>query len=126
MHDILLVEDDVDIREMIAEVLRAEGYVVEEAANGQEALSKLETRTDRPCLLLLDVMMPVMSGPSLLSALRKSARLSSIPVVAMSAADTVHEVSGVSRFLSKPVLPDEVLAAVREHCQPRDARCWVS
>lgn len=125
MHEILLVEDDEDLREMFAEVLRSAGYVVHEAENGQAALEQLEAHC-QPCLLLLDIMMPVMSGPALLQTLQQQDRLSSLSVLAISAADTVHEVPQANGFIPKPILPDELLSAVGEYCQPADPRSWVS
>jgi len=125
MQEILLVEDDADIREMMVEVLQGAGYVVHEARNGQEALEKLEAR-DTPCLLVLDIMMPVMNGPTLLQELEQRDRLSSVAVLALSASDSVHEVPQANAFLPKPVLPEELLGAVQKYCQPADPRGWVS
>jgi len=125
MREILVVEDDADIREMFAEVLRGAGYVVYEADDGQDALEQLERR-NQPCLLLLDVMMPVMNGPTLLQVLKQKNRLSSLQVLALSAADSVHEVGLANGFLAKPVLPEELLRAVKQYCEPDDPRSWVS
>src|SRR5262245_36830107 len=60
-HSVLVVEDDDGIRESIVEILRDEGYLVHEASNGREALEQLKDG-QRPCVVLLDLMMPVMSG----------------------------------------------------------------
>lgn len=125
MHEILLVEDDEDIREMFAEVLRGAGYVVHEAENGQVALEQLEAH-NQPCLLLLDMMMPVMSGPALLQTLQQQDRLSSLAVLAISAAGSAHEVPQADGFLPKPILPEHLLNAVQQYCQPADPRSWVT
>lgn len=81
---ILVVEDDSDIRETLQQVLELEGYRVATAANGHEGLAALETG-ERPSLILLDLMMPVMSGAEMLDHLRTDERLADIPVVVVTA-----------------------------------------
>src|SRR5258706_14472013 len=81
---ILLIEDDPDIREELADVLDARGYHVLVAANGKAGLDLLATM-ESPCLILLDLMMPVMHGWEFLEAKAKTAALSEIPVVILSA-----------------------------------------
>src|SRR6266498_2691807 len=76
---ILVVDDDSDQREGIAEVLEIQGYCVATAANGWEAL-ELATSTS-PSLILLDLEMPIMTGCELISALRRSVTLRDIPVM---------------------------------------------
>lgn len=118
MHTVLVVEDDSDIRELFGEVLTQAGYHVVEAQNGQEALDFLRASHDRPCVVLLDLMMPVLSGPELLEIMAEDKRLASLPVVVVSAVADRGEAPGVSRFLRKPV-PSEVLrAVVAEYCPP--------
>ena len=112
-HTILVVEDDTDVRESIREVLEDAGYNVTTAANGAEGLNRLEAK--RPSLILLDLMMPVMSGPELLAILRQ--RGSDVPVVVVSAyADQADESCGVSGVISKPVRLQKLLDTVREYC----------
>ncbi|MET0340743.1 MAG: response regulator [Polyangiales bacterium] len=125
MQTILVVDDDDDIREGFAELLRNAGYDVYEAENGREALEKLAER-DEPCLVLMDVMMPEMGGADLLDALERENRRDSVKVVALSAADCVHTVHKADRFLPKPVLPEQLLAEVGRHCEPCDPRSYVS
>lgn len=125
MNEIVLVEDDDDLRESLAEVLRSAGYCVYEAANGRAALEQVEA-LDRPCLLVTDVMMPVMDGPDLLRALQQRNRLDQVTVVALSAGDSVHQVQLANAFLPKPVLPEELLAAVRKYGEPETPRALVS
>jgi two-component system response regulator CpxR len=104
---VLVVDDDDSIREVIAEVLRDEGYDVACAGNGEQALSEL--RKDRqPDLMLLDLMMPVMSGWELLELLQTSADLSRIPVVVVSAMSA----PGAWEHLAKPIDLDRLLATV--------------
>src|SRR5689334_8429349 len=77
---ILVVEDDQDIREALMSVLEDEGYTVLGAANGLDGLEVL-ARISRPCMILLDLMMPVMSGAEFLSQMRRDDILAPVPVV---------------------------------------------
>jgi CheY-like chemotaxis protein len=117
MHTILVVEDDADIRELISEMLVQVGYHVAEAGNGQEALDFLRAH-ECPCLMILDLMMPVLSGPELLEIMAEDERLSRLPVVVVSAVADRGSAPGVAKFLRKPV-PSEILrAAIAEYCPP--------
>lgn len=116
---ILVVEDDEDVREAIAVALEAEGYRVLSAENGRDALSILTSGAERPpCVVLLDLMMPVMSGVDLLDAMRDDEALKPIPVLILSAWE--HE--GQARrapaqgFLRKPVELDVLLRSVAKYC----------
>jgi CheY-like chemotaxis protein len=104
---VLVVDDDEAIREVIAEVLRDEGYRVVCAENGEQALCELgkEHRLD---LVLLDLMMPVMSGWEVLEHLQGSEQLSHIPVVVVSAMNA----PGVREHLAKPIDLERLLATV--------------
>ena len=82
---VLVVEDDPDSREMLVRVLRKEGYVVTEAENGSVALERIAEQ--RPELILLDLMMPVMDGFEFLSILAAQPQLASIPVIVVTAKD---------------------------------------
>src|SRR2546423_10696788 len=82
---LLVVDDDPGIRESLAELLHDEGYVVLTAINGQDALARLRTSGDRPCVILLDLMMPVMSGSEFYTEMRNDPALADIPVVIISA-----------------------------------------
>jgi CheY-like chemotaxis protein len=119
---VLVVDDDPAIRESLRDVLEAEGYAVVTAANGKEGLDLLrETRT--PCVILLDLMMPVMSGSEFLMVLRSHDVLSDIPVVIVSAwtreaAPLAPLSQGIVR---KPVRLDELLACVDRFCCNRRA-----
>jgi CheY-like chemotaxis protein len=104
---VLVVDDDAAIREVIAEVLRDEGYDVAEASNGAQALELLQQMA-HPGLVLLDLMMPVMSGWEFLEHVRSDGRLSRVPVVVVSA----MAAPGVSGHLQKPVDLDRLLRTV--------------
>ncbi len=115
---ILIVEDDPDIRDAIRSILEDEGYEVEEATNGREGLERLRT-IERPCLVLLDLMMPVMSGPEFLAALQNEDAIATIPVVVVSAwTHMAAVVEGSVGFIKKPVNLDQLLDSVRQYCHP--------
>lgn len=106
---VLVVEDEQDIRETLRDILEMEGYRVRCACNGKEALDAL-AEMPRPLLILLDLMMPVMSGYELLQALRANDDLASIPVTVVSAVgDRLAEGTAVLR---KPVDLETLLHAV--------------
>ena len=84
-HLVMIIDDDVDVRESLAEVLDDHGYPSIVAANGKEALERLRALRDRPCLILLDLMMPVMDGRAFRAAQQSDAELGSIPVLIFSA-----------------------------------------
>jgi CheY-like chemotaxis protein len=114
---IVLVEDDDAIRSTFAELLEGEGYDVLAFANGREALDGLEGEK-RPCLILLDWMMPEMSGEQFLAARALDPVHQRSPVVVVSAmAQRARAVPGVAAQLSKPVDLEGLLAVVRRHCR---------
>src|SRR5690349_1848715 len=83
-HYVLVVEDSTDARQMLASLLEVEGFAVRTAANGREALDQLRAGPP-PCLILLDLMMPVMDGYQFRAEQRQDPGLSPIPVVVVSA-----------------------------------------
>lgn len=113
---ILVVEDNEDVRELVGVMLREAGYQVREAENGRDALDQLEAMLEPPSLVLLDLMMPVMSGPELLRVLRSRGHLAGLPIVVLSAGGEPEHAPGACRFLRKPADRKCVLAAVREAC----------
>jgi two-component system, chemotaxis family, chemotaxis protein CheY len=111
---VLVVDDDADIREVMSAVLTDEGYRVSTAHDGAAALDRLR-HGPRPDLILLDLMMPRMSGWELRAALAEDAALRSIPVVVVSAdrgAGPKVAQLGVAGFLSKPVELEHLLSVV--------------
>jgi CheY-like chemotaxis protein len=89
---ILLVEDDADIRESLKGVLEDEGFSVQEASNGREALDVL-LRTAIPCVILLDRMMPIMDGRQFLDELRKTSA-AGVRVIVLPATEPGKVLSG--------------------------------
>jgi CheY-like chemotaxis protein len=112
---ILVVDDDRDIRDAMCDWLVDEGYASAAVANGQEALSYLRTH-DRPCLILLDLMMPVMDGWEFRRLQLADPQLASIPVVAITAGGTVAEAVPVPQLLPKPIRLELLLEVLREYC----------
>jgi CheY-like chemotaxis protein len=94
-------------------MLADEGFGVECATNGAEALDRLRTMDAKPCLVLLDLMMPVMDGWSFLDEQRRDAELAAVPVLVLSAARDLPENVDVIR---KPLDPDRLLGAVHSRC----------
>ena len=118
LERILIVEDDAFIREELAELLKEEGFLVLTACNGKEALSQLEL-ADRPCVILLDLMMPIMNGWDFRAAQRADPKLAAIPIVVMTGvADGAREARALdaAHWLSKPFEFEPLLAAVHTHC----------
>jgi CheY-like chemotaxis protein len=116
MRSILLVDDNEDLRELYGEILRRAGYVVKEAENGQKALAMLAHMGDEPCVLLLDLMMPVMSGPELLRILHDSGRLDKLPVIVLSAGGQPSDAPGAKKFIRKPVDARVLVSLVQDFC----------
>lgn len=115
---VLIVEDDEDIRETVTELLQDEGYSVEHAGNGRDALALLETIS--PQTILLDLSMPIMSGQEFRAAQLADPRIASIPTVVMSAADRLREKTApmqVNDLLTKPVKLDQLLQVLARYCQ---------
>jgi CheY-like chemotaxis protein len=115
---LLVVDDDFPAREMMSMLLAGEGYRVATAANGAEGLERLKDH-DRPCLILLDLNMPVMDGPTFCQRRGEDGAASSIPVVVLSAAPDAEEQGkrlGAVHCLHKPVDTIELLGAVRKCC----------
>jgi CheY-like chemotaxis protein len=112
---VLVVEDDRDCRDLIVEMLEADGYAVRQANNGRDALSQLSTMTVEPALVLLDMMMPEMDGAEFLRMLG-ARRLTSLPVVVLSAHAPGARALGARLVLRKPVELDALLDLVRDFC----------
>jgi CheY-like chemotaxis protein len=115
---VLLVDDDQDLAEGLAEFLEDEGFKVVTATDGQAALDRLR-RGLRPCAILLDLMMPRMNGWEFRHEQLQDADLKEIPIVVITAAGldaaAKAQLGGVD-YLSKPPSLPRLLAAVRGHC----------
>jgi two-component system, chemotaxis family, chemotaxis protein CheY len=117
-RDILVVDDDRDIRETLGDILLHEGYHVEMAENGARAL-ELIRRGPPPALVLLDLMMPVMSGWEFLEMAETDADLADIPVLVVSAMPAPLAPSaargGVKACLHKPLQLEQLLSLVHQY-----------
>ncbi len=120
MANILVVEDNDDVREMMAVTLELEGHEVSTAINGRDALNKLHAG-HKPCLILLDLMMPVMNGWEFRRALDRDPDLRDVPVVVVSAAtgEMTHNAEAVA-YLPKPIDIDRLLDVVCVFCDGSD------
>jgi CheY-like chemotaxis protein len=116
LHDVLVVDDDPYIREAMVDALQHEGYRVWEAENGQAALKLLE-KMPHPCVVLLDMMMPVMDGSTFLSEMRTREAFGSLPVVVLTAQPGPAR-EDVAHWLRKPFELSDMVDVVRRHCVP--------
>jgi CheY-like chemotaxis protein len=119
---VFVVEDDPDTREMIGRFLELEGFSVGFAANGKQALDQLGAGA-AACVILLDLMMPVMDGWEFRRQQIRQARLAQIPVIVLSAAgrDRIEQIKA-DHYLTKPLDLEELLQTVTRFCRPRDQR----
>jgi two-component system chemotaxis response regulator CheY len=113
-HTVLVVEDEQDLREMMRDALELNGYSVVTAEHGQDALAKL-AEIDNLCVVILDLLMPVMNGWDFLAKMRQQSELAKIPVVVHTSA-AGQAPAGVTRVLQKPLMFDQLLSVVGEYC----------
>jgi CheY-like chemotaxis protein len=117
---ILVVEDDPDLRQALAEILRDEGYSVEGASHGAEALALLRNGSDDSTwLILLDLTMPVMNGWQFRDEQVRDPNLSQIPVVVLSAGERLADQLrplGIQDFVRKPIELPLLLGKIRQYC----------
>jgi CheY-like chemotaxis protein len=110
-HPILIVDDDDDIRESLAECLELEGFAVTTAANGAEGLARLRDDAT-PSLVLLDLMMPVLDGYGFLEQQRKDPRIAQVPVLVITAGSFDRRRTGNAEIMRKPLDLGRLLAIV--------------
>jgi CheY-like chemotaxis protein len=115
---VLIVEDDADLREMMAQLLTLEGFTAATAANGHEALEYLHAEDHKPDVILLDLMMPVMDGWEFRRKMQADPDVANVPVIVLSALDQ-SRASDVpaEAFLKKPLDFDRLLKLVRDYCR---------
>lgn len=114
-RNILVVDDDDGIREALKVALEYEGYTVSTAENGQIALDLINTGYT-PCLIVLDLMMPVMDGWTFSAKLSEDSQFSNIPIVVVSAmGDQAQNIQAKSIF-KKPVNLKNLFEAIKQWC----------
>ena len=111
----MVVEDDPDIRECVQMILEDEGFEVITASNGAEAEEEL-SHMEEPCVMLLDLMMPVMSGWELLEHLKRDGKLDDGMHVVVVSATPGKLPKGTVACMRKPVRADKLIATVRQYC----------
>lgn len=114
---IMIVEDEVDAAEMFAEMMRVSGYRVLKAYSSGPAISLLSAET--PDVVLLDIMMPDISGIEVLRYIRREPRLQNIPVIILSAKNLPSDIkmgldAGATLYLTKPVGYQELKSAIEK------------
>ena len=116
---ILVIDDNEDIRGLLTLVLQKEDYEVLEAAGGSEALIKINEY--KPDLILLDVMMPGLSGLEVLATIRESKekKISEVPVIMITAKSTIDDIDaaielGANSYIVKPFRPANLVDKVSE------------
>jgi CheY-like chemotaxis protein len=104
MKKILIIEDDISIRELLVDVLEQKGYLVFASVNGADGIKSLEQGT--PDLILMDVAMPIMDGYAFRKEVLLNSNWNKIPVIAMSSdhqCDKKLSEHGINNFISKPL-----------------------
>jgi CheY-like chemotaxis protein len=115
-EEVMVVEDDREARTYLAQLLQLEGFKVVTCSNGAEALNHLAGSV-LPCLIILDLRMPVMDGTQFRSAMLRDPRLAKIPVVVVTAFEPPAAASlSAVRVFRKPFDIDALLGTVRENC----------
>lgn len=117
---VMVIEDDQDIRESLLEVLEQNEYSPIGVSNGREAIDVLRAVPDKPCVILLDLMMPVMDGREFRELQLKDQALGAIPIVVLSAhADLKKATEGMhpAEALKKPVAVDSLLEIVQRYAK---------
>jgi|KBSMisStandDraft_5_1062788.scaffolds.fasta_scaffold146945_2 CheY-like chemotaxis protein len=115
---ILIVDDDNDVRSALSELLEEEGFSVEGAPNGREALARLRGGTVHPAVILLDLMMPGMDGWDFRSEQMRDPRLAAVPVVVVSASgfsqESIRTQFRPAAYMEKPIEGTVLLDVIRE------------
>lgn len=112
---ILIIEDEPIIRETLKDSLELEGYQVTAVENGKEGLEMVH-RMERPCLILLDLMMPVMNGFEFLEKKGNEVAIATIPVIIVSAFPDQAKKINANGFVKKPIDLDLLLDFIKRYC----------
>lgn len=115
MKTIMIIEDNDDVRTTLAEIFSCLGHNVHEAIHGQDALNSLNT-IPVPSLIFLDMMMPIMDGPTFYREFRKQKHFDNVPVVVFSAVEDRFKLEGVAGHLKKPANLEDLMVYVSKYC----------
>lgn len=116
LRSAMVVDDNPDIRTLLMQALELEGYRVHVAENGEEAQRRLTEAEDSPCVLFLDLMMPVMDGRTFLQWKNQEPRYADIPVVVISAMAPDEQLPGAKAYLRKPIDLDDIFRVAKRFC----------
>jgi CheY-like chemotaxis protein len=118
-HRVLVIEDDLEIRESLMDILEDHGYEPVGAGNGLEALAMLRGPSPQPCLIFLDLMLPKMDGWAFRQEQLRSPEIASIPVIVISAFRDVARIAQelqANELLKKPFKLDELVSVMQKYC----------
>lgn len=115
---VLIVEDEIMLEELLRSRLEFEGYEVISADNGKEGL--LKALSEKPDLIMADLMMPEMDGNEMIRIIRSNSDLKNIPIIVISARGTKEDIEkakadGANEYFVKPFLSEKLLSTVREY-----------
>jgi len=113
---VLVVDDDPDIRDSLREVLEDEGYKVSCVGNGREALDHLKKSSPRPCVILLDLMMPVMDGWQFRKEQKQDVSIADIPLVVITATGKRPVLVDAAELVMKPLDLSRLFEAIERYC----------
>ena len=113
--NILIIEDDKDIREAMRDALEIEGYNVTIASNGNEGLASLRN-TNHTCVIVLDLLMPVMGGREFMDIVKNDSALSTIPIFIHSSIANKDNTFGATGWIRKPADLELILNSIKVHC----------
>ncbi len=113
-YSILIVDDDQELRRLYRTILEREGYTVDEASNGAEALKYLMSYT--PDVLVMDMLMPMLGGESVMKRIQQMPSLAAMRIVILTAYPRFRESAQflqADQFLVKPIKPNDLVQAIR-------------
>jgi len=113
---VLVVDDDPDIRDSLREVLEDEGYRVSCVGNGREALDHLKAASPQPCVILLDLMMPVMDGWQFRKEQKQDPAIANIPLVVITATGKRPVLVDAAELVMKPLDLNRLFEAISRYC----------
>ncbi len=125
---VLIIDDDADTRSLLSEVLESDGYKTRTVANGEDALNWLREHAQKPCLILLDMVMSKVNGDEFLEKIRSefSGALQNLHIVIMSASSNLDKIpvtAPVIGKIRKPFELGDLLLVVERHCGATRPAC---